>query len=497
MSLSWRNILRAVAIAILPVVVVSMLLWVFMGVTIFDYVPARHPDEVSYWHQAASLRAVGFESGYYNVDENPASLTLSPYGGWGFVVPMAFAPFTATFYSHVLLNCVLVIVALFIFDLSVPTKPRDHIALALTAILFVPWLIYLPTNMLEASQYALAVVLATLFYPLLRGEQRRWQWWLLLGLLVAASFLRVTWLFLLWPALLLRSSQWSWRMAITQTVVFIALLLPIMAMTMVIAAPFPSFLTDLTDTATISFMAAMGMLLGYALQNLQQFLQPEDYFHVTVQRLQIVVLLVGSVIGVVQYLGRKQHRQWVIPLFNLYNLGIILLILLLFYGFEAWRDFRVLAPHLLLTLLLLIAFARWRLLTVVNGLMLASLPVILLMYAAGWYLPNYSPRIDELLVQWDERIDAVIQYDPVVPTAWCNTLLRSVEERNHTYISLVTDPGIGLSRIFRPQLLNPVQSRYLLLSSADYAVLSQHTTLQHALTIDDNLGLYINLDASC
>jgi hypothetical protein len=143
--------------------------------------------------------------------------------------------------------------------------------------------------------------------------------------------------------------------------------------------------------------------------------------------------------------------------FNLVPVGVIVLAL---YDLGEWRDFRVIAPHVMVSVLASIPFVRGgalqrvyvRLPLVVNAvLVLAFVPAFNTFHKDQFSADLSGPN--------------VLATVPYVPGAspWENTVL--IDAYNNTTDLLALPPGVGVSLILGPYTLHqPIKSRYLLVN---------------------------------
>jgi hypothetical protein len=263
------------------------------------------------------------------------------------------------------------------------------------------------------------------------------------------------------------------------------------------AAQYPYTLTQILKSSPAQ---AFDIVLQNLSQNLTQF--DDGRAPEIAMRWQIVGMIVGlGAVALVYRLPRirsfsagfSRAETWL----HLYNLGSIMLVMLLLYSVYDWRDYRVIAPHLLFTLLLFVAFRRrvWLIALIAVGLF--TLPQAWPVYESGVRDHLRAQQTDYDV--WRVRLADVIRYQPDVPNAWCNTILHSPAyfEPDRSIILLAMDGGFGLSWTADINPSNaPLKSRYLLLDDAFYERNAAYLHVEKLLDVTDG-SLYLNLDSAC
>jgi hypothetical protein len=82
-------LLLAFVTALTPVLAAALLVLATPDVTPNRFYPFK-VDEMRYWHQIATFRAVGFNGGYYTIDEQPAPASFSHFHTKGPLFPMLY-----------------------------------------------------------------------------------------------------------------------------------------------------------------------------------------------------------------------------------------------------------------------------------------------------------------------------------------------------------------------------------------------------------------------
>jgi hypothetical protein len=460
-----------------------------------DFVP-RWSDELLYWHQSATFEAVGFAGGYYTASEQPAAAAFTHFYVHGPLFPLINGSIGRVIgwahYIPVFLNMGWLTLALAAFVALI--RPANRQLILALLVIGTCWAVhtFVPSAMQESLHQAAGIVLAGLFYRLLKSPDDSPPQGLVIALgsfLTAISLLRVTWALLFLPFFLLVLGYHSWRVVIRAVVLSGVVMGAIFLLTSWLGAPYENFTTRLIRALREAPLTAPGMLVDHAVQNTLNFfrLQMNRYeLPSVVLRYQIVVVL-GVMLVQWRRAGLTRER-----LFHLSNLGLITLMLIMLYDVDAGRDYRVLIPHLLLSMLVLVGFhRRWLPVTL----------VIMSMTLATFFMIDYKTEGRRAFVADQAEIDAfaaqvgaVLVYDPAADP-WCNTVLLSFPNvfRQET---VGIPAGFGVSHFIAGPEVAAVRSGYVLLDDDSYAALADRLPLD--LLAETALGgLYANLDAGC
>jgi hypothetical protein len=499
--------LLALAAALTPVLISAALIHLYLGKSVTDFVPTWS-DEVSYWHQTLTFAKTGFQGGYYTVSEAPAPAAFTHYYIYGPWYPILYGSIAAvvgwTTYTALFINWAILAGAGALFGLALRLSRTHLLLFAGLMATYWPLQLYLATNMQEALQAANAVVLALIFTVALREQNRlpRRTRCLMVLALTWVSLLRLSWI-MLYPPLLLLTAPKSWRgqlLALAQSAACMGLVLWVFQY---VGAPGSALFTLFAPLAAFreSVSAGVEATIRYGLANAGRYLDASKQPLDVLQTLQVGLVLAVSLV----WLGREavrrgRHLAGALPLeyaFHLYNLAGIVLAHFILYDVGRWRDYRVIAAHLLLSLLVLLAFKRWR----VVGLLIASNLVCI-----GFFLNTYTgfmrPKLTgdrALTAQTESALHQMIYYDSAAPSGWCNTLLFQVGD----YQSFLTGvpAGIGLTFFVQTEDANlHWRSRYVLLRQADYEAvqkLPHPPRLERVGALLNDRQLYLNRDAPC
>jgi hypothetical protein len=485
----------AVLIAPTAATVVFARLFPDPATNLSDYVPLSS-DEVLFWHQIDTFREAGFNGGYYTINEVPASAAFSHFYTKGPVFPALYGTLARLtgwqLDTGVYFNIIVVTAALAIFIVITRPNHMQLIALGLVVVTFWPLMSTLPLIMQEAFQSALALILAGLFYRIIQRPEPLSPLALVavtLFILVASLVRGVTWAMLFAPLFAIQAYK-------ARGLAFIPVAIAALATGMLFFTAYWAFgQVSLPESNIMSALAGSGFMTrvsdnlvtfagGFSLENSERF-----------QVLFLALVSAGLALrGVLPNRGLKSpaRRKLSEYAFHALNLGLILVANILFYRINGWRDYRVLAPNLLLSLLLLVAFRRYWLVALIVAVNLLMLPKF-----RDLYVDENFTYPSAQIAEFRDSIDGQMVYDAAAPSAWCNTLLLySSEVLGPPFTAVPAGIGISIVREERDGLAFPLQSRYLLLDDASRAAWGDQLHIQ-PLSDTPYGRLYLNLDADC
>ncbi|MBN8595691.1 MAG: hypothetical protein J0M33_28320 [Anaerolineae bacterium] len=504
---AWLSITPVRVLALLPLALSLLLTTVYLRVDFSHYLPQFYRvynDAIYNWRQAYTFSAVGFDGGYYTVNELPAPASFSHFYAHGPGYPMIYGSigriFGWTLTSQIWINLTLVTLALFAVLSGLRPGLKQALLFVICSVAVWPVLIYLLTGMTESLHHATAILFSILMWRLIRDSATMQVrlYVLLISLLTLLTLTRPTWGVLFIPVFMLRTKQWRFWKSILLAVLGFACFAVLFQIHIAVASPYPFLDADpRTQHDLIGFIDTR---LERANLNLQAWTQgiPIE----VMQRYTLVALLVGIMIWSV-IKRREVGREAV---FHLMNIGFPLAINLFANDMAFYRDFRAMAPHLLLSLLVLVACRRWWLPTVFIIFQLTMFPAFLTEYRATVEPQFSNSEVISSVKTFQTQTAPVLIYQPNAPSPWCNTLLFIMENWNDLAMSIppelaFVDPGIGLSFYVgywnTPPALNfPLKSRYVLLSPSNRDKIGDQANLTLLRsTIAGNI--YRNEDREC
>jgi hypothetical protein len=499
----------AALVVCLPGLATLLLLRLFLGASVTDFVPATD-DEMFLWRQEVTFAEAGLDGGFYTYEEQRAAFSLSHFGAHGVAFPLLFGTLGRligwTPYTGIILNLIVVTLALAMMVLTSRPNTRQLALLALLLLTFWPLFWALTANSQEALNLALAILFAILLASWLKGERLVTvgnRALFTLGVM-AVGLARPFWTLLLIPVAALtpgyRRRPLYWLVALGAiAVTFLAVVYT--------SAPFPNFLRDLLQTISKAPANVAGLFFSHLRGNVLQFFPLDEnnplFF---LARFQVLFLLLVFVALVALAIWRKRsqfsdregsNRQ---NLFHSLNLGLLLATVVLFYIPNGDPGFRLYTPYILLTAILLVAYGRYWLVVLLIAAHLAAAPLFFSELKAKRER-HFSFAPNEVAA-FRQATEPFLEYDSSA-SPWENTLLIDggllCYRVRCDYLTAVP-PGMGISVIFFPERLQaPLKSKYLLLDDEGrqrlVARLGDRLHLR-LLTPTAYGDLYLNLDAA-
>jgi hypothetical protein len=453
----WRSALAA----LLPAGIVLVLIAVLFRSAPQHFLPVWS-DEVVYWNEAAVFAEAGFDGGYVTVHEEVAAATFSRFGPHGPVFAVfhgslarivGWQPPTAFF-----INLVVVSLAAFAWVRGTAAGTSPPALLLLAG--FWPLLLYLPTQMQEPTHFALAFLFAlAIARDRDRAGARTYTWTALL--LVAAALLRPSWALLILPL--------GWRHARRAgprgigVLLFATLLASAAAFALfgTLASPSPNTVHAVTEALTEEPARVPAMVIGSTVRNLEAWFgfgedKPPEVVFRYFTALLIGILLVRCTVWRPDASAAADALEAA-----LLAVAPVFAFTVLIGDVESWRDFRLIAPHVLVALLLLVSHTRWE-----RWLWAGTLVLLPLYYRQ--FIEFHEGRFTgdrDAIAAMREATATVI---PFVPDAspWSNTVAVSADLLQFPLLGVPR--GIGISYV--ADWLNhtsDVRSAYVLLHPAD------------------------------
>jgi hypothetical protein len=233
-------------------------------------------DEFHYWHEIDSFREVGFDTGYFVVNERPAPARWNHFGPHGPAFPVLTGMLARVFGWHAasggLFNLSWLALGGAAWLALVRPGPGRLAAAALVLATFWPCLLYVPATLQESFHCGVALVLAGLAHRKLSGADPRNGPFLAVA--AVAALVRVTWALAIvaWALAAMRGERWRGRLAALAAVpaLFVAW--------RYVASPYPNAMESLFAAVRDRPLAACSDYLGHIGANLlsirMSFFQP-------------------------------------------------------------------------------------------------------------------------------------------------------------------------------------------------------------------------------
>jgi hypothetical protein len=322
-----------------------------------------------------------------------------------------------------------------------------------------PLLLYIPTSMQESLHHGLALTMAALFWKLYQEENRTHATIIAtVTILTIASLLRATWAILFIPLLFLVIPG---KRAVLRFMTFMTglfLLALFLYLFTLFAAPYPdNFVNRFLTLFKLNPANATAYFLSHAATNLGTlFSLSQGYPLERLQHYQVVVVLAGSITTLIA--GRRNNFLTHQSFMHVTNLAFISVLVILLYDTNDWRDYRVVAPHLLFSTALLLASRSYRL-----PLFLIISSILFVTVFFGTY--RFFHKEHFAASPAPSRVFAML-YAPhlryqTTASPWANSLLTGMENVQPFIMEL--PGGIGINAVTDwKRLAYPIRSSYIL-----------------------------------
>lgn len=499
MKVFLSKIILAIALVLIPVLCANFVLNATLQRD-FSQLQPFWSDEIFYTQQALAFREAQFNAGYFTVSEHAPRLSYSHYYVWSPFVPMLYATLgMSDSISIQSINAVVLSVAIALsLGVMWRAKWREWATYALVLANFPPLVLLYPFHMQDLLHLAIALVVATGFAHLLISTEHFPRWgWALIVFLGACVLLRPTWGVLILLALCLADKRLNIKRFVLWAVLTAIIVLPLAVLFQWSSAPYPHFRSEFFESSRSLDDTLVGWVQYIVTSIGLLFSDGNTSAHL--QRLQIGLFLLWGVglavrlkwadnAGIVPTNDFFWH-EWVFHGFNL--LAVYGAVLALHEVIDG-RDYRVIAPHLLLSLCVAVWRGRWLLATSVLAMSVLVLPQL---------LEQYRADVAPLARTSDPTygVETLMAYEPH-ENAWCNTLSLSfyyvIDFTGNADMLLAFDDGLGLSWIKPDDIPSRLQARYVLLTNDDWQAWGKGRNLVMMAEVQ-NGALYQNLDTDC
>ncbi|SFM13122.1 hypothetical protein SAMN03159341_11788 [Paenibacillus sp. 1_12] len=476
-----------------PLLITSLYVYNYFQNNIWGFSPAWS-DEIVYWSEINSFVKVFFENGHFSIDEQ-VKPTFSHYGAHGPFYPILLGMFSKVFgygiNSGVFYNLVFIFLATILFLFVIKPNLFDTVSLLGVLCLFWPMYLYIPTAMQECLHYSIAITMSVFLYKLFKNpENKKIKMWLLL-IITIASVIRPTWSFLI-PFFFMPLELKKYKDFCFKTIISIIYIFSLFMLSNYLSAPYPNWVSQ-----WIQGGFHLNLLIQHFVLNIQGFFSGQGSTLEWIQRLVCILILFIYGSSALLYIFRIKKIDFGVSsfestnisfklfYFHLANLGMVILLTLLVYDIGDWRDFRVIAPHLLLSVLLEVCFRK----KLVPILLICSNITFLSAFSNVYQsLHKVHFAKQESSSPWSV-LDELIHYDNNAGP-WGNTLLI---DTNHINSNLLYVPhGIGISFIINHTSLGEkILSKYILVNDEVYNKISTKGNFKLIASFPD-ARLYIN-----
>jgi hypothetical protein len=462
---------RSACIAALPAVIVLLLVAALFHAPPDRFLP-MWSDEVVYWNETAVFDRAGFDGGYITIHEEPARAAFTHFGPHGFVFPvlhgavarvLGWHPSSAFFIN-------LIVVSLAAFAWSRGVRGGTSLSATFVVAAFWPLLLYLPTNMEEPTHFAIAFLTALAIERHARGAGAATVWTAVL--LIVGSLMRPSWAIMVLPIGWRRARARGWTGIVALLAATVVATAVAWAAFDILSSPSPQNTRALTQTLRESPARAAGEAVQLVAKNLRQYVARTEEPPQVILRYFEALFVLLLVAGMLRARARRADDDAVAVETAFLAFAPILFLVVVAGQVESWRDFRVLAPHLLVSLLVLVSAGRWERWS--WGATLLFAPAL---YAG--FLAFHQARFTESpqpIAALRAATLPVMTFDADA-SPWRNTVLVHSDLLQFPLLGI--SPGIGVSYVFDwDNLPPPVRSGYLLLRPSDYEQVAPKVRLE-------------------
>ena len=480
-----------------------------------------HPDDtdaILYWHQIKTFVAAGFSGGYYTIGEVPAAAGFTHFfahGPWFIALYGLIGKAVGwSLWSPMLFDVSAVTLALLGGVLLMRPNSRQLLLMLLVLLTYWPLHLYLPVAMQEPFHYAVAIILASVFYRLLihEGAVPRRLLGAALVIILGAALARPTWALLLLPLAIIvvekrpqggapRGSRFRQVLRYWPLLPACAVVAGIGLQFVYVAAPYSHRLLSDIELMQRSPVEGLQSLVAISTAHGMAYLWPDVENPLwTLLRYQALGLVLLMTVLTIRRRGTDAgqrapgHPPWrrAERLTHILNLSPLFLLVMVLYDVGLWVDYRAVAPHLLLSLLLLAACGRTRAVAVMVLAGLLLTPSFLAAYKdlAPRQFTDEQARFDEFAAQTAGTLVYQAQDDP-----WCNTILLQLQTA--IVLDLLAIPaGIGTSFGLDLTSGSELKSRYVMVDDESRQGMTEAFDLEFvsATALGD---LYRNVGRSC
>jgi hypothetical protein len=475
-----------------PLLVATLLLAALCGGGLWDCEPAWH-DETWYFNEIAVFESQGWQGGYTISHEMPARAPWNHFGTHGPFGPLVYGTFARFTGMHLatipILNAILLVLGSVFWVACCRVDVRRSWMAALVAITFWPLILYIPTSMQEGLHFSIAFVLAALSVLLIRNRDNRWLLALTLAAVAAAAQIRVTWALAAVPALwiaLRPQNRWQIGLFAASSLSFVGVLF---LEAVVLVSPYPNFMKTVLDGAANAPFKTCGLIFLHTLKGIEHYLAPNHDTLIEIAfRFQTIMLVAVAIYQLREHYrhrtpqrvsvandGSQASLESTAYAFALWSVVCIVGFVLVFYDVRNWRDYRVIAPHVLLALLVMVSFGAVHWLKR-HMVLTMAVSVFVVLQFAEFHRPRVAFDASQVAT-FAEEVGKVMPYERGA-SPWDNTLLVDMHSMNAP--ELLTLPGgIGISTVIKwDQQAWPPRSKYLLLDRERAAKVGIPTSMQ-------------------
>ena len=494
--LKGLDLLALILILLTPFLSTTLLVKILFNSDL-NHFQLRLSDEIQYWQEINTFKTVGFDGGYYSVQEFISHSSFSHFGihGPAFAVSMGLLTriFGWTQTSGPLYNIAFITFGLLLFILLTRPNLKKKLFLLSTVILFYPILIYIPSTMQDSLNQMLALILGGVLIQLSKNEKSS----LIipvLGVILAliAGLLRVYSAVVFFPLIYLLGRRRDKKWFIVSTIISFFIVLLVSALYFYWTSPYPNlFLYELFHLEPMTPRIFITFFAKHFLVNIKDYISLASIMNPMeiMQRYLTIFLSIAMI-----YFIYKKKTQFVVPLFIL-DSGVITEIALNAVG--RLGDLRLIAPFVIIVLVFFISNLEYKECAV-------SLSLFLIFCALFFpaFIDNYKNYFNQAHFAINDPKNEDLIPSPALSNIkyqrgsnpWCNSIFTNVI---YTPKLLSLQAGIGVNYILNiNQVEPPIHSHYLYLST-DLIDKFELTDKVKLIQTEGDLALFVQTSDGC
>jgi len=460
-----KLLLWAILIAVAPLALTAAIVQHEFGRPLTSFKPCWS-DEVFYWSETRNIHDHGLDFGSFNLGEH-VGIAAKQFDSHGPAYPSLYSFFALisgwTYSTPLFWNAALVGLSMFAFIRMAKLDSSQMLLFSFLVVLYLPILMYIPSMLQESMQYCLALLLGGCIVRMVRSMQPGFGAKLDPGFLFYALAL---------VAVLLRP---PWSIAFIGFLPFISwrnrfiLLLEMVSAWIWMKFFWVANVSTYGKVLSGSPLDALQAVWNHLTISLPLFLG-EHWGNWPAEAeilLRYQALLLVGVVAAFGIIAWKKAKGWrkigkqdqFLFLFHLANIGGIILALVLFYDVFEDRDYRTLAPHLLLSICVMLAYKRFTIPLWAVAISNVLFFNFLLSLFDFYHAKNFADT-DQDIQQFHAEIGSVLHYAPNA-SMWDNSILVAPHDYNdmHEFLALPSGFGISLRTFSLPV---PLKSKYLI-----------------------------------
>jgi hypothetical protein len=484
-----------------PILVSWVLLKYFFGATLFDYIP-YHSDEWHFWHETLTFSLAGFNGGYYVTNEQPAATSFTHFGPHGPMFPFLYGLvgriFGWHFYTGILVNHFLLSVSILFFILVVRPDWKKLVLLNFLVLFFWPIHQFSVLNMQESLHVSFGIVFSAFFVRFMWQKDRSSLPWKIsfFVVLILASLTRATWSFILIPYYLIVVQKWSLSAIIKAIGIVLAFV--VFSFLFLAYTGAPTNVPNTTAAFKTMLLLPSKVTFYIYMHNIQQNsvnlidLKHKDAAIVSFEAALLIILVRLGVVW--NRFSDRSRTAWLV----LSLLFPIMAATFLTYDIGSYRDYRVIAPFLLITMFLMAFLVHPSVLIVffVGLNLLVSGDV--LHYYDRYVKPEYVYNVQSISNVRALFKQRMIYYPNQLP--WCNTVdVEGLYVDAYLQSSIPAGFGISIIRDTRYGKVSdhlPLKAKYIFLHNDRSEISSELMQLEPIAKVPDGV-LYFNQASGC